>query len=159
MLNKIQGIFDADALLGQSTAEKILNSSDPIQSFILCHRPNNSRLKAAIATKIALANISEKFQSIIDINLDYVDSAELHLENVFSKIGSLKTKFSVIYLEATDLQFLNNQNIINMIYNLSKTIRKFNMKLVISLPISDKTNLIGYKFNLENFIFITFEQE
>ncbi|HII3761641.1 TPA: hypothetical protein ACY37T_002057 [Pasteurella multocida] len=140
-----------------SLAKTILESKDPLQSFILCKGINHSenQTNIAISTKAAMATIFARGDRMIDINLEYITSAKIHLDNIYNRIDELKDDIEIIYLESIDLKFLDDPELSKMIVFLSKTIRKFGMKLILSIPISSQSDLINQNFNSENFKFIT----
>ncbi|MDH2999660.1 hypothetical protein A1D23_06075 [Chelonobacter oris] len=92
---------------------------------------------------------------MIDINLEYITSAKIHLDNIYNRIDELRDDIEIVYLESIDLKFLDDPELSKMIVFLSKTIRKFGMKLILSIPISSQSDLKNQNFNSENFKFIT----
>lgn len=93
---------------------------------------------------------------MIEINLDYVQAAKWHIDNIYNQIDKIQNTFSIIYLESTDLAFLKDDELVKSIVYLAKTVRKFKMKLILSLPISSKEDLINYPIIAENVTFINF---
>lgn len=160
MLKKIFKQFqpNVEHSIAISLAKNILESKDHLQSFILCKGINNSKdqTNIAISTKAAIATLFAKEDRMIDINLEYITSAKIHLDNIYNRIDELKDDIEIIYLESIDLKFLDDPELSKMIVFLSKTIRKFGMKLILSIPISSQSDLINQNFNSDNFNFINF---
>lgn len=159
MLAKLQRFFTIDhsSRIGIERATRILNSDQlGLQSFILCANRDKSHLKEAIATAEAIATIFNKKQFMININLDYVNSAKWCIDNIYNQIDKIKNDFSIIYFESTNLDFLQNEDTMKQIIYLAKTIRKFEMKLILLLPIYDQGDLKELQNFSENFIFINF---
>lgn len=149
-------ISDRPSIIGIETAKKILDTEPTsLQSFVLCTNKDNSNLKAGIATKQAIATIFNRRESMIEINLEYVNAAKWHIDNIYNQIDKIQNSFSIIYLESTDLAFLQYDEVVKSIVYLAKTVRKFKMKLILSLPISSKEDLRNYQIS-ENFTFINF---
>lgn len=162
MLRKILKSFITDRAgrIGIETAKRILDTKPlEIQSFVLCTNQDNSNLKEGIATKQAIANTFNKREFMIEINLDYVNSAKWHINNIYNQIDKIQNTFSIIYLESTDLAFLQDDEVVKSIAYLVKTVRKFKMKVILSLPISSKKDLISYPIIAENVTFINFWTE
>lgn len=156
ILEKFQSnITDSIAI---SLAKIILESKEPLQLFLLCKGLSYSEHKTniAISTKVAIATIFAKRDRMIDINLEYTTSAKIHLENIYNRLDDLKDDIEIIYLESIDLKFLDDPELSKMIFFLSKTIRKFGMKFILSIPISSQSDLTNQNFNSDNFKFITF---
>lgn len=159
MLRKILKNFMTDSAgrIGIETARRILDTKPlEAQSFVLCTNQDNSDLKAGIATKQAIATAFNKREFMIEINLDYVHAAKWHIDNIYNQIDKIQNTFSIIYLESTDLAFLKDDELVKSIAYLAKTVRKFKMKLILSLPISSKEDLINYPIIAENVTFINF---
>ncbi|MFZ7175083.1 hypothetical protein ACLSYX_09740 [[Pasteurella] aerogenes] len=158
MLRKILKSFITDRAgrIGIETAKRILGT-EPIslQSFVLCTKQDNSDLKAGIATKQAIATVFNKREFMIEINLDYVNAAKWHIDNIYNQIDKIQDTFSIIYLESSDLAFLQDDEVVKSITYLAKTVRKFKMKLILALPISNKEDLMDCPIS-ENATFIKF---
>lgn len=112
--------------------------------------------KAGIATKQAIATVFNKREFMIEINLDYVNAAKWHIDNIYNQIDKIQNTFSIIYLESSNLAFLQDDEIVKSIAYLAKTVRKFKIKLILSLPISSKEDLINHPIIAENVTFINF---
>lgn len=92
---------------------------------------------------------------MIEINLDYVNAAKWHIDNIYNQIDKVQDTFSIIYLESSDLAFLQDDEIVKSITYLAKTVRKFEIKLILALPISSKEDLMDCPIS-ENVTFINF---
>lgn len=159
MLRKILKNFitNSTGLIGIETAKIILNTEPKsLQSFVLCTNQDNSKLKASIATKQAMVTVFNRRESMIEINLDYVNATKWHIDNIYNQIDKVKNDFSIIYLESTDLAFLQDKALVKQISYLAKMIRKFRIKLILSLPISSEKDLEESLNFTQNFIFIKF---